>query len=136
MIDEIGDAIVARLDGLGLFRLVEKTISAKALQVPPAVVVFLAYDRKVVDKPTVTRELGWDLLLLVPALGVGRGQKKMSSYIDNVRDAFVDWLPWDSGGVLPADVPEIRLEGIENTLLVYTIRVTMRVMPQIIKKQS
>ena len=132
MITRIAGEIETRLTGLGLFKAVAQTVTAKVLQTPPAAAVFLAYDREVVDKPTVTRELGWDLLLMLPALGAGQGLAAAGSCIDAVRDAFVDWRPWQTGGVLPAKVPEIRMEGIEQTLLVYTVRLTMRVMPAMI----
>jgi len=132
MIDRIAQEIEDKLKGLGIFKAVERTVSRKVLQSPPSVAFFLAYDREVVSKPTVTRELGWDLLLMLPALGADKGQKSTGTCIDTLRDAFVEWRPWKTGGVLPAVVPEIRLEGIEQTLLVYTVRLTMRVMPAMI----
>lgn len=129
MIDRIAGEIEARLKGLGLFKAVERTVNAKVLQAPPSVAIFLAYDRAVVNKPTITRDLGWDLLLMVPAIGPGKGQKAAGDILDSVRDAFVGWRPWTTGGVLPAEVPEIRMEGIEQTMLIYTVRLTMQVMP-------
>lgn len=134
MINKIAAEIIDHLKGVELFKLVDRTIAAKALQSPPSAVVFLAYDKEVTDKQEDTRELGWDLLLMVPALGVGKGQDLSGDCIDAVRKAFINWRPWTTGGVLPAKVPEIRLEGMEKTLLVYTVRVTMRVMPTIIEK--
>jgi hypothetical protein len=136
MINKIAEEIVNQLKSLDLFRMVELNITAKALQAPPSVAVFLVYDKKVKNEPTVTRELAWDLALLVPALGVGKGQDLAGTCIDAVRDAFVNWRPFTTGGLLPADVPGIRLEGIEKTVLVYTVRVTMQVMPAIIDKQG
>jgi len=130
MIEQVAAAIAARLNSLGIFKSVERTVNRKVLQTPPSVAFFLARDREVEDEPTVTRALGWDLLLMIPALGADKGQKSAGDCIDAVRDAFVGWLPWETGGVLPAAVPEIVLEGIEQTMLVYTVRLTMSVMPE------
>jgi hypothetical protein len=130
MIDTIAEAIEARLIGLGIFKAVARTVNRQVVQTPPSVAFFLAHDRDVETQPTVTRALGWDLLLMIPALGADQGQKPAGDCIDAVRDAFVGWLPWETGGVLPAEVPEIRLEGIEQTMLVYTVRLTMSVMPE------
>jgi hypothetical protein len=132
MIDQIAQEIETRLKGLGIFKAVERTVNAKVLQSPPSAAIFLAYDRKVADKPTITRELGWDLLLMIPAQGINKGQKAAGDCIDMVRDSFIGWRPWTSGGVLPAEVPEIRLEGIEQNMLVYTARITIQAMPQMI----
>ncbi|MBU1564226.1 MAG: hypothetical protein KJ630_01190 [Proteobacteria bacterium] len=134
MIDAIANAIEGALKGLKIFKAVERTVNTKILQSPPSVAFFLAYDRQVANKPTATRDLGWDLLLMIPALGVGKGGKSAGDCIDTVRSAFIGWRPWTSGGVLPAEVPEIKLEGIEQTVLVYTARLTMRVMPDLIKE--
>lgn len=130
MIDRIAGEIESRLKWLGIFKAVERTVNAKILQAPPSVAVLLAVDRERDNDPTVTRVLGWDLLLMIPALGAGKGQKSAGDLLDAVRDAFVNWLPWETGGVMPAEVPEIRLEGIEQTMLVYTVRLTMEVMPE------
>lgn len=135
MIERIADAIEARLQGMGLFKAVEKTVTAKILKSPPSVAVFLAFDRMDTDKPTTTRLLVWDLLLTVSALGAKKGDDA-GSYLDAIRDAFIGWRPWTTGGVLPAEVPEIRMEGIEQTMLVYTVRLTMKVMPAIIASQG
>lgn len=134
MLTKIADAIEAALVGTGQFRAVEQSISAGILRTPPSVAFFLAHDRGVVDTPMVTRELSWDLVLMTPALGADKGLAGAGQCIDTVRRTFSGWLPFETGGVLPATVPEIRLEGIEQTLLVYTVRLTMRVMPDIIDK--
>ncbi|MDR3631716.1 MAG: hypothetical protein P4L42_15450 [Desulfocapsaceae bacterium] len=134
MIDKIAREIKARLKGLGLFKAVERTVTGKVLSSPPSAAMFLAYDRAVVSSPMVTRELGWDLVLLIPVLGADKGQGAAGACIDAVRAAFTGWRPWE-GGTLPAEVPEIRMEGIEQTMLVYTARLTMKVIPAVIDKE-
>lgn len=134
MIDRIATEIEARLKSLGVFKAVERTVTASILKTPPSAALFLDSDRKVVDKPTATRDLHWDIVLMIPALGADKGKAMAGDCIDAVRDAFTDWQPWTTGGVLPSEVPEVRLEGVERTILVYTVRLTMRVMPEIIAK--
>jgi len=128
----IAEAIEAELKSLGLFKAVEKTVSAKVLQTPPSVAVYLASNRKAASKPTVTRELGWDLVLVMSALGADKGQAAAGDITDAVSVAFTDWRPWTTGGVLPSEV-DIVLEGIEGTMLIYTARLTMKVMPEMLK---
>lgn len=132
MLTKIAQAIEAELVGTEKFRSVEQSISAGMLKSPPSVAFFLANDKLVTDSPMVTRELSWDLVLMTPALGVDKGLANAGECIDIVRRTFSGWLAFTTGGVLPATVPEIRLEGIEQTLLVYTVRLTMKVMPDII----
>jgi hypothetical protein len=136
MINEISDAIIKRAEGLIIFKSVESSIVAKSLKKPPSVTVILAYDKEVTDGQKDTRELGWDLVMMIPALAVGRGKNLTGDCIDGIRDGFNEWLPWDTGGVMPARVPSIKLEGILNTIQVYTARVTMKVMPKIIANQG
>lgn len=130
MIDKIAQAIEARLKSIGVFKAVERTVNTKILQTPPAVAVFLARDMAEGEQPTVVRVLDWDLLLLIPALGIGRGQRSAGDIIDMVRGAFLGWLPFEDGGTMPAEVPEVRLEGVEQAILVYTVRLTIRAMPE------
>jgi|GEM_PF-2935247 hypothetical protein len=131
----IAAAIEAELNSLGLFKAVEKTVTAKTLKSPPTVAVYLASNRKEASKPTVTRNLGWDLVLVVSALGTDKGQAAAGDIVDAVSVAFTDWRPWTTGGVLPSEV-DIVLEGTEGTLLIYTARVTMKVMPSMIVNQG
>ncbi len=128
----IADAIEAELKSLGLFKAVEKTVTAKTLKSPPSVAVYLASNRKAASKPTITRDLGWDLVLVVSALGADKGQAAAGDIVDAVSVAFTDWRPWTTGGVLPSEV-DIVLEGTEGTLLIYTARLTMKVMPAMLK---
>lgn len=132
MIEKISESIKTTLSGLGVFKKVEMTIGASVLSAPPSAAFFLALDRHVTDSPMVTRELSWDLVLMVPAAGPSKGQAGAGSIIDRVRGTFSCWLPFTTGGVLPSKVVDIRLEGIEATLLVYIARVTMQVMPDMI----
>lgn len=133
MIDWLAGEIETRLKSLGIFKAVDRTVTAKMLQAPPSAAVFLDADRRVVDDPTPKRELHWDIVLMFSAVGQDKGKALAGSCIDTVRDAFTGWLPPIRGGVMPAKVQEIRLEGIERTVLVYTGRVTMEVMPTIIQ---
>jgi len=136
MINEISAEIIQKAEGLDLFKSVESAIVAKSLKTPPSVAVILAYDKEVTDGQKDTRELGWDLVMMIPALGIGKGGKRTGDCIDGIRDGFNEWLPWDTGGVMPAKVPMIKLEGIEKTIQVYTARVTMKVMPKIIANKG
>ena len=131
MIDLIGTAIVTALEELAMFKAVEETVNRTVLQSPPGAAVILAYDKEAENKP-VARELGWDIVLLLPALGRDRGKDQRGSIIDAVRKKFIGWRPFTTGGAMPARVPAIRLEGIEKSLLVYTVRLTMEVMPDVI----
>lgn len=135
MIDQIAQEIENTLKALGIFKAVERTVNTKILQSPPSVAVLYAGERQKENDPVV-RLLTWELLLMIPALGVGKGQKPAGDCIDLVRDTFINWLPFDTGGVLPAEVPDIKLEGIEQTLLVYTARMTMEVIPENIQQKD
>lgn len=128
MLTILGDAIKARLEGLGLFKVVEKGFSKRALQSPPSAVFFLLDDERVTDSPYSMRQLTWEIALLVSYLDPVKGQAFMDDLIDAVRATFSDWLPV-SAGCLPSAVPRIRYEGVEDTLLIYTARVTMQAVP-------
>lgn len=136
MIDEIAEKIETRLKGLGIFKAVERTITANILQSPPAAAVFLAYDREIANKPSEQRELGWDIMLMIPALGAAKGTVLAGRCIDAVREAFVGWFVSGTGGVMPAKVPEVRLEGVERTVIVYSVRVTIEVFPATLAKNG
>ena len=131
MLTTIGNAIKARLEGLGTFKVVERGFSKRALQSPPSAVFFLADDEEVVDDPEVTRRLIYEVALLVSYLDPAKGQEQMEAIIDAVRPQFVQWEPVEKG-CEPAKVPRIRYEGVEDTLLIYSARITMEVYPQTI----
>lgn len=131
MLTTIGNAIKARLEGLGVFKVVERGFSKRALQSPPSAVFFLADDEEVVDDPAVTRRLVYEVALLVSYLDPAKGQEQMEAIIDAVRPQFVQWDPVGKG-CEPAKVPRIRYEGVEDTLLIYSARITMEVYPQTI----
>jgi hypothetical protein len=131
MIDTIALAIKAKLESLQVFRAVEQTITRQILQTPPGAAIFLAADKEKSDKP-VKRELAWDVMLSASALGVGGGQATIGGCIDAVRKGLLGWRALESGGVLPAKIPLIKLEGVQNTLLIYSVRLTMEVMPDVI----
>jgi hypothetical protein len=131
MLGTIAAAITARLEGLTVFKVVERGFSKRALQSPPSAVFYLAEDQIRTDKPSPTRTLAWDIALLVSYLDPVRGQETMETLIDLVRPAFTNWRPV-AAGCLPASVPHIRFEANEDTLLVYSVRVTMDVFPNTI----
>ena len=131
MLATIAAAIKTRLDGLGAFKVVERGFSKRALQSPPSAVFFLAEDTMRSDKPSPTRTLTWDIALLVSYLDPVKGQETMETLIDLVRPAFTDWRPV-AAGCLPSSVPHVRFEANEDTLLVYSVRVTMDVFPNTI----
>ena len=131
MLATIAAAIKTRLEDLGQFKVVERGFSKRALQSPPSAVFFLAEDVMRSDKPSPTRTLAWDIALLVSYLDPVKGQETMETLIDLVRPAFTDWRPV-AVGCLPSSVPQIRFEANEDTLLVYSVRVTMDVFPNII----
>lgn len=128
MLAMIGEAIKVRLEGLGLFKVVEKGFSKRALQSPPSAVFFLYSDEMATDTPSPTRRLTWEVALLVSYIDPVKGQTAMDGLIDAVRPAFTKWLAAPVG-CLPASVPRIRYEGIEDTLLIYSARITMDVFP-------
>lgn len=129
MLTTIGDAIKDRLEGLAVFKVVEKGFSKRALSSPPSAVYFLADDERVTDSPYPTRLLTWEIALLASYLDPAKGQAVMDELIDAVRPAFSNWLAVNPG-CLPAMVPKIRFEGVEDTLLIYTARVSMQVVPE------
>jgi len=128
MLKTLGEAIKARLEGLEVFKAVEQGFSKRALQSPPSAVFFLYDDEEVANKP-VTRKLTWEIALLVSYLDQVKGQALMHDLIDTVRPAFIGWLPV-TAGCLPTAAPRFRYEGVEDTLLIYTGRVTMQVVPE------
>ena len=134
MLSTLGAAIKARLESLALFKVVEKSITKRALQSPPAAVFYLASDDMSVDKPSATRSLTWQILVLVSGLDSDKGQDTAYGCLDAIRTAFTGWLVVSGGGCLPTSVPQIRFEAFEDTLLIYSVRVTMQIIPAIIDK--
>ncbi len=130
MIETIEKKIEELLTSLDIFKVVERSISKKSLQSPPSAGILLAFDKENASK-AISRDLGWDIMLMIPALGIAKGRTAGNNYIDAVRNAFVDWRPLTTGGVMPAKVPMIRLEGIQGTMLVYSARVTMEAIPKV-----
>jgi len=131
MLTIIGDAIKARLEGLGLFKVVEKGFSKRALQSPPSAVFFLVDDAEGTDTPDVTRKLTYEIALLVSYIDPVKALTQMEAIIDAVRPSFIGWEPLPLG-CLQASVPRIRYEGVEDTLLIYTARLTVPVFPKLI----
>lgn len=129
MLTTIGAAIKARLESLGVFKVVEQGFSRRAISSPPSAVFFLGSDDEVVNTPYVTRKLTWEIALLVSYLDTAKGLAEMNVLIDAVRPALIGWQPV-AAGCLPTASPSIRYEGVEDTLLIYTIRVTMQVVPE------
>jgi hypothetical protein len=132
MLTTIAAAIKTRLEGLNLFKVVEESITKRALQSPPSAVFYLASDKKVADLPTSERELNWEIALIVNAMTPDKGQASANACIDAVRDAFTHWRAVTTGGIMPSSVSLIKLEGIENTLLVYSVRVDIRAIPNVV----
>lgn len=131
MLTTIGEAIKTRLEGLGVFKAVEQGFTQRVLKSPPSAVFFLLDDEEVTNTPYATRKLTWEIALLVSYLDKGQGQALMHDLIDKVRPAFIGWLPV-TAGCLPTAMPRFRYEGVEETLLIYTGRVTMQVVPEMI----
>ena len=129
MLTTLGDAIKARLEGLGVFKVVEQGFSKRALQSPPSAVFFLSADEEAANTPYVTRKLTWEIALLASYLDPVKGLAQMNDLVDAVRPAFIHWLPVPAG-CLPTAAPMIRYEGVEDTLLIYTVRVTMQAFPK------
>ncbi|ADW18572.1 hypothetical protein Despr_2433 [Desulfobulbus propionicus DSM 2032] len=129
MLATIGNAIQARLEGLDAFKAVERGFSKRALQSPPSAVFFLYDDEQVTDSPYAMRRLTWEIALLVSYLDPVKGQALMDDLVDQVRPALTDWRP-AAQGCLPSTVTRIRYEGVEEALLIYTVRVTMQVVPE------
>jgi len=129
MLTILGDAIKARLETLAVFKAVDQGFSQRVLKSPPSAVFFLSSDEEKVNTPYITRTLTWEIALLVSYLDPVKGLAQMNDLIDAVRPAFVQWLPV-SAGCLPTLVPMVRYEGVEDTLLIYTVRVTMQAIPE------
>lgn len=129
MLAILSAATKARLEGLASFKVVEQGFSKRALQSPPSAVFFLVEDELITDSPSKTRRLTWEIAILASYLDPVRGQATMDGLIDQIRPAFSGWRPVEVGS-LPTTVPRIRYEGIEDTLLIYTARVTMEVFPE------
>jgi hypothetical protein len=129
MLNTIGEAIKARLEGLGKFNVVEKGFSKRVLQSPPSAVFFLVEDERAADSPYITRLLTWEIALLAGYLDPVKGQTLMDDLVDAIPPAFTGWRAVTSG-CLPATVSRIRYEGVEDSLLIYTARVTMQVVPE------
>jgi hypothetical protein len=129
MLSTIAAAIEARLISLGCFKTVEQSITKRALSAPPSAVFYLAGDKANADKPSVARDLDWDVVILTSSLGADQGQAKALECLDAVRDGFSNWQA-TATGVMPATVPAVQFEGIEDTVLVYVARISMRAFPQ------
>jgi hypothetical protein len=128
MLAAIGNAIKARLEGLGTFKVVERGFSKRALQSPPSAVFYLYSDESVTDDPESARKLTYEIALLVSYLDPEKGQVAMDELIDAVRPAFTRWEPVEKGSE-EASIPRIRWEGVEDSLLIYSARVTLDVYP-------
>jgi hypothetical protein len=133
MLATLRPAIKARLEYAYAFKAVEPSFTQRALQSPPSAVFFLLSDEEVVNSPAVTRRLTYEVALLVSYIDPARGQEEMDAIIDAVRPAFIEWEP-AAKGCQPASIPRIRYEGVEDTLLIYSARVTMEVYPNTLFK--
>lgn len=131
MLTTIGAAIKTRVESLSLFKVVEQGFSKRALSTPPSAVFFLAADRRVQESPYVVRELEWNVALLVSYLDPAKAHPAMDDRLDAVRQLFVGWVPTPAGSK-PAVVGDIRFEAAEDTLLIYTVPLTLTVMPEMI----
>jgi len=128
MLTTLGGAIKARLEGLEVFKAVDQGFSQRAISTPPSAVFFLSSDEEKVNTPYITRTLTWEIALLVSYLDPVKGLAQMNGLVDAVRPAFIHWLPVPAG-CLPTAVPTVRYERVEDTLLIYTVRVTMQAVP-------
>jgi len=128
MLEDLRDAIKARLEAAYPFHIVEAGFSQRALQSPPAAVFFLTADRGKNDEPTVDRVLSYEIALLVSYADPVKAQAQMEDIIDAVRAALTGWLA-AATGCEEASVPEFRFHGVEGTLLIYTASVTIEVYP-------
>lgn len=128
MLAELRTAIKARLESAYPFRVVEAGFSKRVLQSPPAAVFFLVSDKGQFDEPAITRVLTYEMALLVSYTDPVKAQEQVEEMLDMVRQSFTGWLPSEVG-CQPASVPELRFEGIDGTLLIYTGRMTIEVYP-------
>jgi hypothetical protein len=129
MLNTIATAIEDRLRGLSLFKSVGQSITRQTLGMLPAAVFYLTADKKGTDRPSVSRELTWEINILISQSAVDQGQAKAMTCIDAVREAFSDWQAFPSG-CLATSVPEISIVGVEDTLLIYSAKIEMRVFPE------
>ncbi len=125
MLTTIADAIEARLKSLGCFKTVEQSITKRALSAPPSAVFYLAAFKGVGDKPHVAKDLTWEIAIMASALGADKGQATALECIETTVKGFTNWQP-DITGMKPAAAPDFQLEGFEETLIIYTGRITIR----------
>lgn len=137
MLEYIANAIEVRLKELAVFNKVERAVSGKALANPPTVVFRLVSDAPKMDdedqKPEASRELTYEILIIVSPLAQDNGQYKMDRCIDAVRDAFHNWLAIPAGGCLPAFLGPIELVDEVKNLLVYAGQLRLVALPAAVK---
>jgi hypothetical protein len=129
MLNTIATAIEDRLKALSLFKSVGMSFTGKTMGLLPAAVFYLTADKKGTDRPSVSRDLVWEVDILVSQVAADQGQTKAMICIDAVREAFSDWQAFPSG-CLATSVPEISIVGVEDTLLIYSAKIEMRVFPE------
>lgn len=125
MLTTIADAIEAKLKSLGCFKTVEQSITKRALSAPPSAVFYLADLKGVGDKPHVAKDLIWEIAIMASALGADKGQTTVLDCIETTAQGLTNWQP-DIAGVKPTTAPDFHLEGFEETLIIYTGRITIR----------
>jgi len=128
MLETVADSLKATLEGTGLFNVVEQGFSRRALSSPPSAVFFMAEDGRVTDSPYITRKLSWDIALMVSYIDPVKAHEKMNTIIDELRETLSEWRPTERGS-LPSTVERIDFEVVEDTLLIYSARVAMQVVP-------
>lgn len=128
MLDIIAAAIKARLEETAVFKAVDQGFTQRVLKSPPSAVFFLGEDNRVQDDPYTVRETTWHIALMVSNLDPAKGLDQMNGLIDTVRPAFTRWIPTD--GCKPCEVRSIRFEAVEDTLLIYTVALTMKVIAE------
>lgn len=129
MLTAVAATIHARLEGLGVFKVVEHSALPRTHAQLPAAVHYLLEDRFFADRPEITRDLVWSVAILAPAMGPDKGKTSALACIDAVRGAFSGWQPFPAGGSMPSSVSEIVFTDLEEGLLLYHVKINLRVFP-------
>lgn len=133
LLARVGDRIQARLESLGLFNRVSRTVGNQALNNPPSVIFRLLSDApegKLMEQRAAERRvLTYEILVIGSALDVGQGQEKLDSCIDAVRETFQLWkaLP---AGCLPSCLGRLELVDEIKNMLVYAAPLEITIFPQ------
>lgn len=132
MLNEIAQMIQRQVADTRLFKQVLLSTNEQHVYQFPAAIIYLDRDAVVDNCPTSRRELTWVIAVAVRATPATESQATVSVYeiLDRVRDTLTNWLPMRSG-IQPASVPHIQFVEWQQGVMVYEVRLVMRVIPSV-----